>query len=153
MELRRRLHCKSFKWYLDHVYPELRVPHSTTANFSSIRQGVYCLDSMGHLLDGTVALYQCHNTGGNQEWTLTADGLLRHHDLCLTLDTFAVGVPVVMRICDGSHAQQWQFVEAGWLLKHSHVPLCLDSVVSAEKGIVVDRCNASSFTQRWRVAT
>lgn len=108
---------------------------------------------MGHLLDGTVALYQCHNTGGNQEWSLTTDGLLRHHDLCLTLDTFVIGASVIMRVCDGSHSQQWHYVENGGMLRHSRVSLCLDSVVTVEKGIIVEKCNASVFTQRWRIAT
>lgn len=32
----------------------------------AIQQSNMCLDTMGHLSDGTVGMYPCHNTGGNQ---------------------------------------------------------------------------------------
>lgn len=53
---------------------------------------------MGHLLDGTVALYQCHHTGGNQEWSFTSGGLIKHHDLCLTLVNFLKGKCSLLRL-------------------------------------------------------
>ncbi|KAK5643567.1 hypothetical protein RI129_007412 [Pyrocoelia pectoralis] len=152
LELKERLQCKPFKWYLNNVYPELSVPHAST-NYGSLRQGIFCLDTMGHLLDGTVALYQCHNTGGNQEWGLTSGGSIKHHDLCLTLDKYVKGVQVIMRICDGSDNQKWKYIESGSLLKHSKLPLCLDSRFTDIKGITVEKCNPNLETQRWQLAT
>lgn len=52
MELRSNLQCKPFKWFLENVYPELKVPESQTAG--TLRQGPLCMDTMGHLSDGTV---------------------------------------------------------------------------------------------------
>ncbi|KAF7276161.1 hypothetical protein GWI33_010863, partial [Rhynchophorus ferrugineus] len=63
LEIKRKLQCKPFRWYLDNVYPELIVP-STIPRPGEIRQGVYCLDTLGHVLDGTVGIYQCHHTAG-----------------------------------------------------------------------------------------
>lgn len=151
--MRERLQCKPFKWYLANVYPELSIPHTTTTNYGSLRQGIYCLDTMGHLLDGTVALYQCHNTGGNQEWGLTSGGLIKHHDLCLTIDKYVKGAQVIMRICDGSDNQKWRYVETGGLLKHSRLPLCLDSRYTDVKGITAEKCNTHIETQRWQLTT
>lgn len=39
---------------MDNVYPELLVPETQTQAKGSIRQGPYCIDTMGHLSDGTV---------------------------------------------------------------------------------------------------
>ncbi|KAK4886111.1 hypothetical protein RN001_002382 [Aquatica leii] len=151
LDLRDRLQCKPFKWYLNNVYPELTIPNSSPS-YGSLKQGIFCLDTMGHLLDGTVALYQCHNTGGNQEWGLTSGGLIKHHDLCLTLDKYVKGVQVVMRICDGSDNQKWKYIESG-LLKHSKLPLCLDSRHTDNKGITAEKCNTHLDTQRWQLTT
>lgn len=54
LELRSRLQCKPFKWYIENVYPELTVPETQTVG--SLRQGAYCMDTLGHLLDGTVGM-------------------------------------------------------------------------------------------------
>ncbi|KAI7815550.1 polypeptide N-acetylgalactosaminyltransferase [Rhyzopertha dominica] len=152
LELRSKLQCKPFKWYLDNVYPELAIPHATTAHIGELRQGMFCLDTLGHLIDGTVGLYQCHHTGGNQEWGLTNGGLLKHHDLCLTVVDFAKGTQVVMRLCDGSENQKWKMMEPGGLLRHARYPLCLDTRYTDIKGVTVERCNTRSETQRWQLS-
>lgn len=58
MELRERLQCKPFKWYLDNVYPELKVPSVADLAVGSIQQGQgrWCLDTMGHVALGTVGV-------------------------------------------------------------------------------------------------
>lgn len=137
LELKQRLQCKPFKWYLEHVYPELTIPESQLKG--SLRQGLFCLDTLGHLIDGTVGLYQCHETGGNQEWTFSKKGQLKHLDLCLTLVNFTRGSMVVMKICDENLENQlWRFRDGG-LIQHTKLNVCLDSRYSQKNGVTAER--------------
>jgi polypeptide N-acetylgalactosaminyltransferase len=95
-------------------------------------------------------LYQCHDTGGNQDWTITKKGQIKHLDLCLTLVNFARGSMVVMKYCDDSENQQWHMREGG-LLQHDKLNVCLDSVYVKDRGVTAERCNSALETQRWRL--
>uniref|UniRef100_A0A336MT90 CSON005670 protein n=1 Tax=Culicoides sonorensis TaxID=179676 RepID=A0A336MT90_CULSO len=67
IELRQKLGCKSFKWYLDTVFPEFltRFPIDFTqyefyGSIQSMAFPEYCIDDLGALKNKPIGLYQCH---------------------------------------------------------------------------------------------
>lgn len=154
LALKERLHCKSFKWYLDNVYPQLKQLKMSASDVttSMMRQGNMCLDTLGHLVDNTLGIFLCHNSGGNQEWWFTNDNRIKHHDVCLSLSEQQIGAPLLMRFCDSSENQKWHQVEKGGLVKHSRLSLCIDSKDYKIRGLTVERCDSSSPSQHWSFA-
>ncbi|KAJ9590687.1 hypothetical protein L9F63_016203, partial [Diploptera punctata] len=152
LALKEHLHCKPFKWYLDNVYPQLKQLKMPTSDVTTsvMRQGNMCLDTLGHLVDNTLGIFLCHNSGGNQEWWFTNDNRIKHHDVCLSLSEPQIGASLVMRFCDNSENQELSLVSMdGGLIKHSRLNLCIDSKDYKTQGLTVERCDSSSVSQRW----
>uniref|UniRef100_A0AAY4ADE9 Polypeptide N-acetylgalactosaminyltransferase n=1 Tax=Denticeps clupeoides TaxID=299321 RepID=A0AAY4ADE9_9TELE len=62
LALRRKLNCNSFRWYLENVYPELRIPEQETV-YTLLRQGGLCLETHG---TESLALAECKGSGLNR---------------------------------------------------------------------------------------
>lgn len=150
MELKERLQCKPFKWYLEHVYPELRVPDSQDMAFGSIQQKGQCIDTLGHSMNGIIGLYSCHNAGGNQEWAMTKEGFIKHSDMCLTLTEPEEGKSIKLRLCQNLPSQKWIRLVGDSIIKHKDYDLCVDTRNERNKGLTAEKCDKASLTQRFK---
>uniref|UniRef100_A0A5S6N182 Polypeptide N-acetylgalactosaminyltransferase n=1 Tax=Xenopus tropicalis TaxID=8364 RepID=A0A5S6N182_XENTR len=150
LELKKNLGCKPFKWYLENVYPELRVPDHQDIAFGALQQGTNCLDTLGHFADGVVGVYECHNAGGNQEWALTKDKSVKHMDLCLTVVDRVPGSLIKLQGCrENDSRQKWEQIENNSKLRHVGSNFCLDSRNAKNGGLTVEACSPS-LSQQWK---
>lgn len=147
LHLRQKLNCKSFKWYLENVYPELQVPEKVPSVHGTIQQGSMCMDTLGHRIGENIGLYVCHGGGGNQEWTFTKENEIRHENACLTITKPKIGLPVLLRTCTDDKSQKWERIKN--ILKHTMYNLCLDSRDHKTKGLIVLACDENAFSQQW----
>ncbi|XP_054384432.1 polypeptide N-acetylgalactosaminyltransferase 9 isoform X2 [Pongo abelii] len=68
LALRQRLKCRSFKWYLENVYPEMRI-YNNTLTYGEVRNSKasgYCLDQGAEDGDRAI-LYPCHGMSSQAE--------------------------------------------------------------------------------------
>ena len=109
------------------------------------------MDTLGHLTNEWVSMYECHGGGGNQEWALTKNQAIRHMDMCLALHGPKPGTVVKMQGCSGqpNNMQLWEHTNDG-LLRHKTTKLCIDSDgAGAGQGLVGNTCDSSKYSQRW----
>ena len=56
----------------------VRIPGSDGSKYGEIRQGVRCMDTLGHAAGGTIGMYRCHGDAGNQVCVCAYSRLLIH---------------------------------------------------------------------------
>ncbi|XP_069971983.1 putative polypeptide N-acetylgalactosaminyltransferase 9 isoform X3 [Penaeus vannamei] len=150
-KLRDDLGCKSFKWYLENVYPELFVPGDAVAS-GEVRNlgagGSTCLDSPARRanLHKAVGLYPCHKQGGNQYWMLSKEGEIRRDEACMDY----AGADVILYPCHGSKGNQyWEYNPESSRIMHGSSKKCL-AISQDRKKLVMEDCNLEESRQKWK---
>uniref|UniRef100_A0A663EZY5 Polypeptide N-acetylgalactosaminyltransferase n=1 Tax=Aquila chrysaetos chrysaetos TaxID=223781 RepID=A0A663EZY5_AQUCH len=159
VELRKRLKCHTFKWYLENVYPELRIPEELLYQTGMIRQRQSCLES--HKSEAQefpiLSLSPCISSKGTaataQEWTYTYNHQVRQQQLCLSVYTLFPGSQVLLSPCkEGDNKQRWGKV--GSHVEHIASRFCLDTETIGDtnestKELVINPCESTAMSQRW----
>ncbi|NXA44360.1 GLT16 acetylgalactosaminyltransferase, partial [Nothocercus julius] len=151
VEQRRKLNCKSFQWYLENVYPELKVPEKELIP-GIIKQGGNCLesraqDTTGNMLADTG---NCKGTVNNppvtQEW-IFSEPLIRQQDKCLSITSFSTGSQVTLEACNQKDGRQkWKM--KGGFIQHFVSGLCLENQSGR---VVTNTCQADVPGQQWEL--
>jgi polypeptide N-acetylgalactosaminyltransferase len=149
-QLRDKLECKSFKWYLDNIFPELFVPGDAIAK-GEIRNGK---SSHGHCVDSpvgeehhnkAVVPYPCHLQGGNQYWMYSKDGEIRRDESCVDF----AGKDVMIFPCHGMKGnQEWKYNHKNHQLLHVVTGKCLEMTKDGAR-LLMSPCDSENAYQNW----
>uniref|UniRef100_A0A8I3WWA3 Polypeptide N-acetylgalactosaminyltransferase n=1 Tax=Callithrix jacchus TaxID=9483 RepID=A0A8I3WWA3_CALJA len=174
IELRKKLGCKSFKWYLDNIYPEMQTsgPHAKPQQPIFVNKGpkrpkvlqrgrLYhlqtnkCLVAQGRPSQkgGLVVLKACDYTDPDQIWIYNEEHeLVLNSLLCLDMSETRSSDPPRLMKCHGSGgSQQWTFGKNNRLYQVS-VGQCLRAVDPRDqKGSVAMAICDGSSSQQWHL--
>jgi len=146
--IREKLQCKSFKWYLDTVFPELFVPGESLAS-GDVRNpwSSHCVDSGSKPGDmhKPVVVWPCHKQGGNQYWLFSKKGELRRDDACLDYG----GKEVILYSCHNQGGnQQWTFQAEDGTFRHPASRKCL-TISGDKQKLLMEECTVNNPRQVW----
>ncbi|CEF65829.1 Polypeptide N-acetylgalactosaminyltransferase 1 [Strongyloides ratti] len=128
-ELRKRLKCKSFKWYLQNVIPEQYVPHEHSLFYGSIsnKKTGFCLDTLQRPEEAykKVGVYPCQNNANTELFGLTFDNILRREECCINSSTENGITYLIMSRCRKSTKNE-KFELIGNKIRSKKNGLCID---------------------------
>ncbi|CAH1792015.1 unnamed protein product [Owenia fusiformis] len=152
-DLRERLKCKSFKWYLETVYPELKFPSDGATGYGHLKNADSCLDSYAKVPPTIPLLKPCNTLSTTQDWLMHKDGKIsmnNNDNMCLAVAHIETADNVVLQQCQTDTTNNNQI----WLRKdkflvHKPTELCLDSS-DMDKGLIVNICSTiNNPSQSW----
>ncbi|XP_072820226.1 polypeptide N-acetylgalactosaminyltransferase 11 [Vicugna pacos] len=174
VELRKKLDCKSFKWYLDNIYPEMQIsgPNAKPQQPIFVNRGpkrpkvlqrgrLYhlqtnkCLVAQGRPSQkgGLVVLKACDYRDASQVWIYNEEHeLVLNNLLCLDMSETRSSDPPRLMKCHGSGgSQQWTFGRNNRLYQVS-VGQCLGVAdpLSHRGSVAMAICDGSS-SQQWHL--
>ena len=152
VQLRKRLQCRSMKWYLDTIYPELFVPDEKNMRaWGDIKNpgSDLCVDTLGKNDGGEpIGLYQCHGMGSNQAFWYTKTKTLRRVDSCAV----PRGSQVVLSFCNADQSQMWEHTQPNSPVKHVSTGKCLDRGDATSGGLLqLNACVPGKASQQWKM--
>ncbi|XP_078088142.1 polypeptide N-acetylgalactosaminyltransferase 11 [Mustelus asterias] len=176
VQLRKRLDCKSFKWYLENVYPEMqvigpnekgRVQQPLLVNKALKRpkilergrirhlQTAKCISAQNHPSQkaGIVVVKECDLSDPDQIWVYDEEHeLILANLLCLDMaETRLSDSPRLMKCHGSGGSQQWTLGKNNRIYQVS-AGQCLQVVDPADiKGYIALAICDSSVAQQWQI--
>ncbi|CAF1010915.1 unnamed protein product [Rotaria magnacalcarata] len=156
-EIRKRLNCHSFKWYLENVFPEKFILDENVHAFGEVRNPAtsLCLDTLGKDEKATIPLsiYSCQNgVSANQYFSLSKHDDLRREDTCAVVSGHGSdSLPVILSACAYiDHNQKWVLEKNGAIVHHPS-KLCLDiEGLKNNDQLQLKKCEPNKPSQQWR---
>ncbi|GCC29031.1 hypothetical protein chiPu_0007467 [Chiloscyllium punctatum] len=162
LQLRKRLSCKHFHWFLTNIYPELYLSEDKSGYFGAARQRFllynvgtgYCANYETKWSTGgyPVALTQCSGHG-NQHFEYNNIREIRFGAMV----QFCIDVnneQVILQNCRGNRLesqQQWDVQKSGEII-HVFTGKCIEAIKNGpSKDLFLRPCNKYTTQQLWRL--
>lgn len=150
-QLRQKLRCNSFKWYLENVYPEKFIPDENVYAYGQVRNKQnMCLDDLQLPDDkvGPLGLYQCHSfLAMSQYFSLSSQGELRKENFCAEV---SVNFNIQLTECHRKNREQyWRIYKNGTIYNPSSNKCMSSENVKGNEALIVDNCKKNSPHQMW----
>ncbi|XP_059208265.1 polypeptide N-acetylgalactosaminyltransferase 10-like [Centropristis striata] len=163
-ELRNRLNCKSFKWFMSEVawdlpkhYPMVEPPAAAWGEIRNVGSGM-CME-IKHFVSGSpIRLESCVKGRGEVAWShgqvltfgwredIRVGDPMHTRKVCF--DAVSHNSPVTLYDCHGMKGNQlWRYREDKSLY-HPVSNSCIDSSPS-ERRVFMNSCDPSSLSQQW----
>lgn len=150
IELRNKLQCKSFKWYMENV------AYDVLDKFPLLPKNLYwgevrslltsqCLDTMSSQPPSIVGMSHCHGSGGNQIFRLNAEGQLGVGERCIEADSNHVKLVFCRQ---GTANGPWTYDANSKILYHKIHKKCLE--LNHQTGhLCLQPCKEAMNGQKW----
>nr|XP_033783640.1 polypeptide N-acetylgalactosaminyltransferase 10 isoform X2 [Geotrypetes seraphini] len=163
-ELRSKLHCKSFKWYMTEIawdlpkyYPPVELPAAAWGEIRNIGTGL-CLDTKRGVVGSVLRMELCVKKKGEASWgymqvfTFSWHEDIRPGDPLHTkkvcFDAISHTSPITLYDCHGMKGNQLWRYRKDKSFYHPVSGSCMDCN-EAEHKVFMNTCNPSSPTQKW----
>ncbi|KAM6070531.1 polypeptide N-acetylgalactosaminyltransferase 5 [Chlamydotis macqueenii] len=153
IQLRKKLQCKSFSWYLENVYPDLEAPLVKASGLLVNVAMARCIA----VANTTLAFEACDVNNQNQKFNYTWLRLIRHGELCVAA-AGAAGALGLHRCEDGSRSMAWLHRSLAAfqpeltdhiISEHLQQPACLE-VDPSRTALRVNACDSANPYQKWQ---
>jgi polypeptide N-acetylgalactosaminyltransferase len=150
LELKKRLNCKPFSWFMENVAPDMLVKYPElppNLHWGELRNtgSRSCMDSLGRSAPTKMGVSGCSGYGNNQLVRLNAEGQIGIGERCVDADKNAVKLIYCPM---GTAAGPWLYDEETKLLKHKNQGRCL-VVHPSSNQLMLRECDVGNTYHEW----
>lgn len=160
--IKEKLQCKSFKWFIEEIapdlvekYPPVDLPDFASGAVQSQSNPTLCVDTLSRGDNSNIGVFYCASDKVkpqfNQYFVLTHQREIRikHSDSCWDVSESG-DAPISLFGCHGMQGNQlWKYDHKMNHIIHINTHRCLEIDVD-EKKVFVSKCVRSNSNQKWK---